>query len=267
MLKESIFYLFLVLAVAILVSPGSVSAESLFRSLRMGDRGSDVNLLQKILNNDQRTVVAAVGAGSQGNETSYFGTATKNAVIAFQELYSAELLLPLGLSRGTGYVGTLTLKKLNGILQLQQVATSTGTSTATSSLVQAGTSVALAPVITFLSTTTIQNGDMITIYGNNFTPLNTVILSIDFDNKFSNIISTSSTSMNVVLESSLSESFKKHISKYTPAIQNAIIEKIRSKKASDPEKKGSWYIPATLSVKTTAGTSNAVPILFNILKI
>lgn len=45
--------------------------------------------------------------------TTYFGLATKQAVIAFQEKYKDTILMPSNLIKGTGYVGTATIKKLN----------------------------------------------------------------------------------------------------------------------------------------------------------
>jgi len=38
---------------------------------------------------------------------------TLEAVIAFQEKYSTEILAPWQLNRGTGFVGSTTIKKLN----------------------------------------------------------------------------------------------------------------------------------------------------------
>lgn len=85
------------------------------RALSLGMRGSDVRELQKVLNTDTETLVASVGAGSPGNESDYFGPATKRAVIRFQEKYASEVLVPSGLGHGSGYVGQNTMAKLNAI--------------------------------------------------------------------------------------------------------------------------------------------------------
>lgn len=89
--------------------------ESFARNLRQGDFGTDVYTLQKFLNTDQQTKVADSGAGSTSFETTYFGPATKRAVIKFQEKYAAEVLAPSGLFSGTGFVGPATRKKLNAL--------------------------------------------------------------------------------------------------------------------------------------------------------
>mgnify|MGYP001323185149 CR=1 FL=1 len=66
--------------------------------LATGSSGEEVKRLQKCLGFE---------------ETGFFGNQTKQAVIAFQEKYSDEILKPAGLSSGTGIVGESTRNKLN----------------------------------------------------------------------------------------------------------------------------------------------------------
>ncbi len=73
-------------------------------SHEMGDEGGDVMDIQKFLNANG-FAVSATGAGSPGNETSYFGGRTKQAVVAFQNANAAAILAPVGLTAGTGYWG------------------------------------------------------------------------------------------------------------------------------------------------------------------
>ena len=74
-------------------------------NLTVGSTGVDVMNLQKVLNMSAATQVASTGAGSPGMETSYFGNATKAAVIKFQ--------LANGITPAVGYVGPVTRAKLN----------------------------------------------------------------------------------------------------------------------------------------------------------
>lgn len=85
------------------------------RNLTLGAKGLDLQNLQKFLNTNKVTQVAQVGPGSPGFETTTFGPATRRAVIAFQNLYKAEVLTPANLSTGTGYFGVLTRAKVNAM--------------------------------------------------------------------------------------------------------------------------------------------------------
>ncbi|MEK7546617.1 MAG: peptidoglycan-binding domain-containing protein [Patescibacteria group bacterium] len=73
------------------------------RSLTVGSTGDDVKALQQWLNG-QGYAVSASGAGSPGNETKYFGPATRAAVAKWQAAN--------GVSPAVGYFGPITRAKV-----------------------------------------------------------------------------------------------------------------------------------------------------------
>ncbi|HTK33276.1 MAG TPA: peptidoglycan-binding domain-containing protein [Candidatus Paceibacterota bacterium] len=77
------------------------------RTLKKGSYGADVKVLQIYLN-AHGFLVSSKGAGSIGNETSYYGPATARAVSLFQEAHAVAILSPNGLSKGTGVFGPST---------------------------------------------------------------------------------------------------------------------------------------------------------------
>ncbi|MCR4334534.1 MAG: peptidoglycan-binding protein [Patescibacteria group bacterium] len=104
-------------------TPVVVSSGAMFTSyLQVGDRGAEVMKLQQVLNANPLTKLASSGAGSPGNETTYFGPITKAAVIKYQALSG----LP-----GTGMLDISTLAKLNGVTTTTTTTTTTGTTVTT----------------------------------------------------------------------------------------------------------------------------------------
>ena len=85
-------------------------------NLRLGMVSEDIRYLQRFLNSHAGTKVADTGLGSPGRETNYFGALTKAAIIKFQDMYTSEVLAQWGLTKGNGYVGQSTRKKLNELL-------------------------------------------------------------------------------------------------------------------------------------------------------
>jgi len=82
--------------------------EEITSDLRLGSFGGEVKLLQSWLAQDQSIYPEGIISG-------YFGYLTQRAVIRFQEKYANDILVPQGLTRGTGIVDALTRKKLNEI--------------------------------------------------------------------------------------------------------------------------------------------------------
>ena len=175
------------LAFAQSVSDGS-TPEIFSRNLRVGERGEDVQTLQKVLNSSQETKLGESGPGAPGEETTYFGELTKGAVVRFQEKYMAEILTPIDLTQGTGFVGPMTRKKLNETAKTAGItgsSASSGGSTGTtgSSKGSSGQTGIIAPKIFSVSPTTIINGMNMTIAGEGFTPtgnqVRTTYLTLD----------------------------------------------------------------------------------------
>lgn len=75
------------------------------KDLSYGMTDAGVYFLQKHLNADPSTAIAVSGPGSPGNETYYFGSLTKAAVIKFQQKH--------GITPAVGYVGPKTRGVLN----------------------------------------------------------------------------------------------------------------------------------------------------------
>jgi hypothetical protein len=76
-------------------------------NLEQGDEGEEVAYLQVILKEENCF---------SDYVTGYFGDKTKSSVITFQEKYADEILTPVGLTKGTGFVGEYTRAKLNALL-------------------------------------------------------------------------------------------------------------------------------------------------------
>ena len=80
----------------------------LTKDLKMGDRETEVEILQTWLAKDPKIYPEALVTG-------FFGTLTQTAVIRFQQKYSDEILKPWGLVEGTGIADESTRKKLNEV--------------------------------------------------------------------------------------------------------------------------------------------------------
>ncbi|MDP1993691.1 MAG: peptidoglycan-binding domain-containing protein, partial [Ignavibacteria bacterium] len=87
------------------------SCSQLYDNLYFGmQNNSNVKCLQEFLKNQGTDIYP------EGLITGNFRSLTKQAVIRFQEKYASDILIPIGLQKGTGYVGIQTRNKINSIL-------------------------------------------------------------------------------------------------------------------------------------------------------
>lgn len=90
---------------------GQLSCSNLSQELYTGmTNNQEVRCLQQFLKSQGSDIYP------EGLVTGNFYALTQQAVIRFQEKYASEILTPLGLTRGTGYVGSATLVKINALL-------------------------------------------------------------------------------------------------------------------------------------------------------
>lgn len=206
---KKVVYICILLAV-----PLSLNAYSFTRTLSVGSTGEDVRELQKFLNSNGATLIADSGPGSPGNESTYFGEKTKQAVIKMQNLYAPLILHPLGLTVGSGFVGNGTLAFLNSI------------TSGTNSESQMETPAANAPIVESVSPTEVYDGDTITIIGKNFSDANTVILGFEALDKYTNIKSTDNgTKIEIIYDSSIQKPYDKEFTKITPKAKAAVLKR------------------------------------------
>ena len=90
------------------VSAVSTKKGGLSRNLSQGARNDDVKTMQGLLIKE--------GFLPADSATGFFGKLTREAVVKFQEKYAADVLKPAGLTKGNGFIGPGTRKKLNELL-------------------------------------------------------------------------------------------------------------------------------------------------------
>ena len=86
---------------------GGLACYTFTRNHSLGNSGGEVMWIQKFLNSVDGTQLATTGAGSPGNETSYFGGLTRAAVSKFQQKY--------GITPTAGYWGPISRAKANSL--------------------------------------------------------------------------------------------------------------------------------------------------------
>ncbi|MAZ40683.1 hypothetical protein CL654_01000 [bacterium] len=156
------------------------------QNLSFGDRNEEVRNLQRALNSLVCCQIAAQGAGSPGQESTFYGSKTRDSVIRFQNTYRGDILTPAGLVTGNGFFGPRTRAKLNELLA-QPGAT--------------GTESQATLAITGLSQSSGTRGETFTILGRGFTDLNDVHFGNGF---FPDVVSTDGTSISFLVPTTLS---------------------------------------------------------------
>ena len=84
--------------------------------LSFGMNSSDVKNLQMALNS---SVLTQLSNSSKGHETNYFGNLTRNSVMKLQNIFSDEILRPMGLTAPNGIVGSTTRAVLNNLCSVK----------------------------------------------------------------------------------------------------------------------------------------------------
>ena len=154
-------------------------------TLGLGNSGAEVKSAQVILNLDLATKLATTGAGSPGQETTYFGSRTRLAVVKFQRKY--------GIVGETGrigpqtrhllaYLGPKLIKARNsrtpiiptdwpeaGARTRPPVVSTSYSSSPTVKKVAVTIAKPISVKLSSLSPTTITAGGTVTIYGEGFT--------------------------------------------------------------------------------------------------
>ena len=90
---------------------GVICCSKFENNLSVGMENDDVKCLQQLLG------ILGAEIYPENLDTGYFGRLTKSAVIRFQDKFADEVLLPWGISQGTGFVGKTTRAKLNALCE------------------------------------------------------------------------------------------------------------------------------------------------------
>ncbi|HYC34525.1 MAG TPA: peptidoglycan-binding domain-containing protein, partial [Candidatus Paceibacterota bacterium] len=233
--------------------------------LQVGSVGEDVLALQQILNSDPQTALSGSGVGSSGQESTYFGELTRDAVVRYQEKYRDEILTPLGLSAGTGIVGARTREKLN----TGSVSSGGSSAVSTPGFNFTETVLSKLPEITGISQIDVSDPlyTPVIIGGVNFTAQNEVFLVTEGIEIFNASVNPDGT-LSVLLDTSLAKNLIGVINSLPENGEENTRQKARESLKAQFNSVGlnGVYVPAVLFVKNEYGESNKVNVRINILK-
>ncbi len=190
-MKKNISFIVFIL---VCLLPSAVGAYYFGNDLQPGIESPDVLQLQKFLNTNPQTVVAAFGSGASGYETSYYGERTRAALYSFQSLPDKGITERDGIFRSAtrAAVNQLSQSQLQlNVTTGQQPTPSAGTSDTTSGYGLGGYSLGgyglggqatprvTGPVITRLSPNRGTAGTQMLLSGSGFQPTNNYVLFQD----------------------------------------------------------------------------------------
>ncbi len=256
-MNKNIFFI----AIVLFFIPLYAHAEIL-RTLKLGDRGTDVKELQVFLNSDPGTRIATSGVGSPGYESTYFGGLTAAAVKRLQIKYAYETLTPAGLSSPTGVVGLYTR---NLIYKIIHTTTPTPATPVTPPSIPTGIPPKITSVSPMIVTTSPQT---LTITGTGFTTTdNTLIIASDGDQGVGSYGSTNGTTLSFPFVFVTGEKMKSQLVPYKgsaryPQILAEFVKNLGGETVT--RQNGTTYIRAILKIKNANGESNAVTVQVDI---
>ncbi len=121
-----------------------------------------------------------------------------------------------------------------------------------------------APTISHISNPRFGNGDTVTIYGENFTEDNAVLVSIEFDDAFIHIpAKNNGTSVTFKADLSLSATMAEDWWQLTEEQHKQVVRHIITTNSTDPT---GWYIDASVAISNENGSSAPFPVKINITK-
>ncbi|MCX6764211.1 MAG: peptidoglycan-binding protein [Candidatus Nealsonbacteria bacterium] len=118
------------------------------KNLSKGAKNEEVKYLQEFLSKYPEIY-------PEGLVTGYFGSLTEVAVKRFQEKNAEDILIPLGLTGGTGYVGEATRAKINDLILASVSSSAQGTPAVTATPATQATPAIPATPITQATPTTL----------------------------------------------------------------------------------------------------------------